>query len=208
MLTIAIGFIGPALARAREPRGARRVPSEAVPRRSRDVPALQRAQRRLRPRGGDDARGTRRRRVGGERSEGVDVERARRRPRARGVPHRSRRTQAPGPHDVPRRHARARRGGASPAPDDGHRRVQRGVPHRRARPRLPPGGGAQQGVRCDPHHARKRADHRHPGAVGEQWHRAVRATARGGRRLRRPRRRLINDSGSRSCTSAGGSGSC
>ena len=40
---------------------------------------------------------------------------------------------------LPRRHARARRRGASAPPDDGQRQLQRGVPHRRARPRLAPG---------------------------------------------------------------------
>ena len=92
MLTIAIGFIGPALLAHASPGGARGVPAEALPRRCRDVPALQRAERRLRPRRGGDARGARRRRVGRERAEGVDVERARRRRRARGVPDRSRRS--------------------------------------------------------------------------------------------------------------------
>ena len=52
MLTIAIGFIGPALLTHASPELRAAYLPEAVPRRSRDVPAVQRAQRRLRPRGG------------------------------------------------------------------------------------------------------------------------------------------------------------
>ncbi len=140
MLTIAIGFIGPALLAHAAPEVRAAYLPQALPRRSRDVSALQRAERGLRPRRRRDACGARRRRVGRERPEGVDVERARGRPGARGVPDRSRRAQAPGPHHVPGRHARARRGGAAAASDDRDRGVQRGVPHRRARARLAPGG--------------------------------------------------------------------
>ena len=134
------------------------------------------------------ARGARRRRVGGQRSEGVDVERARRRRRAGGVPHRSRRPEAPRAHHVPGRHARAGRRGATAAPDDGERQLQRGVPHRRARARLASRRRAEQGLRRDPHDARQRAEHRHRAPVVGPRHRAVRAAAPGRRRLRRSSR--------------------
>ena len=176
-------------ARVRDARAPGRVPPEAVPRRPDHVPAVQRAERGVRSRVRAHARRARRRRVGDHRAEGVDVERARRRRRARGVPHRSRRPQAPGSHHVPRRHARAGGRGAAAAPDDGQRQLQRGVPHRRAGPRLPSRRRAQQGLRGDPHHARQRAHDRDTRAVVGSWHRTVRAVARGGRQLRRPSRR-------------------
>ena len=50
-------------------------------------------------------------------------------------PHRSRRAQAQGPDLLRGRHARARRRRAAAAPDDRRGRVQRGVLHRRPRPR-------------------------------------------------------------------------
>ena len=101
------------------------------------MPGLLRAQRRLRPRQHPDPRRARRRRVGDQRPEGVDHARAPGRlvllSCAAPTPSRAATTGSPtcwpdGP---------ARRRGPAAAPDDGHRRVQRGVlrrrPHRRRR---------------------------------------------------------------------------
>ena len=94
MLVIAIGFIGPALAVHASPEL-----------RAAYLPKLYRGdlvmcQLFSEPNAGSDLasaatpRGARRRRMGGERPEGVDLERARRRPRPRGVPNRSRRARS------------------------------------------------------------------------------------------------------------------
>ena len=77
----------------------------------------------------------RRRRVGGQRPEGVDVGRALQRPRHPPRPHRPRPAEAPRHHLLPRRHALARHRGAPAAADDRRVALQRGVPHRRARAR-------------------------------------------------------------------------
>ncbi len=79
------------------PDALRRAPAAADPHRRGDVvPAVQRARQRLRPRRADDAGRARRRRVGRQRSEGVEHERAPRRPRHAPRPHRLGRAQAPG----------------------------------------------------------------------------------------------------------------
>ena len=91
------------------------------------VPALQRARRRLRPREPADQGRARRRRVGHQRPEGVDVGRAGRRPRHAPRPHRPRRAEAQGHHVLRVPDGPAGRRGAAAARDDGSRAVQRGV---------------------------------------------------------------------------------
>ncbi len=99
------------------------------------VPDVQRARRGLRCRGTVDARDPRRRRVGRQRSEGVDDARARRELRHRVGAHRSGAGEAQGHDDVRHRHARARSRGAPARTGDRRRGVQRGLhdrrPHRR-----------------------------------------------------------------------------
>ena len=102
------------------------------------VPAVQRARRRIGSRRALDARGARRRRVGRQRSEGLDVGRALRRPRHAARPHGPDRAEASGHHLVRVRHAPARCRGAPAARDDRRRDVQRGLLHRR--------GGARRRV--------------------------------------------------------------
>ena len=72
------------------------------------VPALQRARRRLRRRGHQDPGHPGRRRLAGQRPEGLDQRRPRRRLRARHGPHQPRRHEARGHHDDGHRHARRR----------------------------------------------------------------------------------------------------
>ena len=113
-------------------RGAAPAPAPAVVhRQGRVVPALQRTRRGFRPRVVVDARGAGRRRVGRQRSEGVEHAGAPRRPRDARDAHGSRRSEAPGAHLFRGRHARTGRRGPSAAPDHRRSRVQRGVPHRR-----------------------------------------------------------------------------
>ena len=69
-------------------------------------------------------------------------------------------------------------------------------------------GELNERLPCDPHHARQRADHRRRGRRRRRGIGPFERLARGGRRLRRSRRPRGNDSGSRSCTSATGSSSC
>ena len=186
ILTIAVGFVGPALLACASPE----LRAEYLPQLYRGDLIM--CQLFSEPNAGSDlavgehARGARRRRVGHQRTEGVDVERTRRRRRARGVPHRSRRAQAPRAHHLPGRHARAGRRRAPTPADDRQRQLQRGVPHRRARPRLASCRRPQQGLRRDPHDARQRAHDRHARAVVGSGHRTVRAAPRRGRQLRRP----------------------
>ena len=97
------------------------------------VSGLFRARRRQRPREPAHARGTRRRRVGGERSEDLDQHRATRRldllPRA----HRTERAETSG-HQLPAvLDEDARHRSAAAEDDDRRRDVQRSVLHRRAR---------------------------------------------------------------------------
>ena len=104
----------------------------------------------------------RRRRVGAERAEGVDLARP---SGAVGPDHLSDRSgggQARRHHGVRGRHARAGRGGAPAAPDDRWGRVQRGVLHRRQGaggrdPRSP-----RRRLAGEPHDADERAD-------GDRW---------------------------------------
>ena len=151
------------------------------------VPAVQRAGRGLRPRRAEHPRRARRRRVGRERPEGVDLGRALVRSRHAARPHRSRRRQAPGHHLLRTRHAPARR--RDPPATRAHRAgdVQRGLPHRRARPerrrhRRPQQrlGGRQHDADVRAQRARRRRGRRRRG----------RAPGNRRRRPRPPRRRL------------------
>ena len=95
------------------------------------MPALQRARRRLRPRRPPDPGRQGRRRVGGQRPEGVDLGRPGRRPRHAHRPHRRRRPEAPGHQLLRHRHAPGRGHRGAPAQgDDRPGPVQRGVPDR------------------------------------------------------------------------------
>ena len=102
-------------------------------RRGHVVPAVQRADQRLRPRRPGDARRARRRRVGRQRPEAVEHERPPRRPRPAARPHRPRRPQAPRHQLLRAADAPARRRGPPGAPDERALVVQRGVPDRRPR---------------------------------------------------------------------------
>ena len=72
-------------------------------------------------------------------------------------PHRPGRPEARRPDAVRAGHARPRRRGSAPAPDDRRGRVQRGLPHRRPRPRRRAARGRQPGLDGVPAHARLRA---------------------------------------------------
>ena len=85
-----------------------------------------------------DPRRPRRRRVDPQRSEGLDLAAHTLRHRRDHLPHRSRPAEAQGAHRVRGRHAGPRRRDPAAATDDRRRGVQRGVLHRRARPRRPP----------------------------------------------------------------------
>ena len=97
------------------------------------VPGLQRARRRQRPRLAAHPRRARRRPLGGQRPEDLDLERQRGRLDVRARAHRARRAEARR-HQLPAdRHEDARHRRAAAAPDDRRRRLQRGVLRQRAR---------------------------------------------------------------------------
>ena len=99
------------------------------------VPAVQRAGCRVRPGRPRHPRRARRRPVDRERPEGVDLGRALRQaghPRRQDGPARP---EAPRAHVLRDRDGPARCRAPAPRADDGRRRVQRGVPHRRRRAR-------------------------------------------------------------------------
>ena len=96
------------VARVRHRRAAAALPHQAAARRGDLEPAVQRAGRRLRRRVALDHRRPRRRRVGDQRPEGLDVGRAVLRLRRDRLPHEPRSREAQGHHRVHRRHARAR----------------------------------------------------------------------------------------------------
>ena len=85
--------------------------------------------------GSAHARRSRRRGVGRQRPEGVDVGRALQRLGHPARAQRPRRAEAQGHHRVPARHAHARHRRAAAAPDQRRVALQRGVPHRRAHSR-------------------------------------------------------------------------
>ena len=91
-------------------------------------------------------RGARRRRVGGQRAEGVDLRRAQRPVRDPGRPHRPGPAQARRADLLPVRHDRSRRRGPPAAADHRRGRVQRGLPDRRAHPRQPPARRGRPGL--------------------------------------------------------------
>ena len=113
-------------------RGAEEALPAADPvRRRHVVPGLLRAERRQRPVQPRPARRARRRPVGAQRPEDLDVGRAPRRPHLHAGPHRSRRAEAQGHLVPPRRHAPARHRGPPDQDDLRRERVQRGLLHRR-----------------------------------------------------------------------------
>ena len=109
-----------------------------LPRRDAVLPAAQRARGRLRPRRAAHPRRQGRRRVGRQRPEGLELLRPQGQARSADGAHRPRRAQAPGADDVPAPDGHARRRGPPAAPDDRRRRVQRGLPDRRAGARRQP----------------------------------------------------------------------
>ena len=114
----------------------RRLIPPSHPRREQVVPALQRARRGLGPRRPAHSGRARRRRVGDQRAEGVDVVRDDRRLRHAGGAHRLGCAEAPGHQLLHAADAPARRRGPADPPD--HRRVgvQRGfIEDARCRPR-------------------------------------------------------------------------
>ena len=131
---IGLGMIAPTLRACGTDEQQAALPHQAAPRRGDLEPAVQRAGRRLRRRVTVDDRRARRRRVGDQRPEGLDVGRAVLRLRRDHLPHESRRREAQGHHRVHRRHARAGRDDQAAQADERRRVVQRGVLRRRARP--------------------------------------------------------------------------
>ena len=119
--------------RQRGPEAA--LPPVGVHRRGEVVPAVQRAGERLRPRVPRDPSGPRRRRVGRERSEGVDERRRGRALRAAARADGSRSGEARRAHRVRHRHARPRRRGPAVASDERRCRLQRSVHVERPYPR-------------------------------------------------------------------------
>ena len=151
-------------ARPRERRAQVPLPAAPPARGRADVPALQRARRRLRPGVGADPGRAGRLGVGGERSEGVDLGRPPRPLRAAHRPHRLGRPQASGHQLLLPAHAAGGRGGPAAAPGHRRRPLQRGLPHRRpCAGRLPPGRGQRWLVgAADRAHVRARRHGRRP----------------------------------------------
>ena len=155
---VGIGIVRADAARARHRRAAARLPPGVAASRRGVVPAVLRTGRRLRRRQPADARRARRRRVGRQRSEGVDVGRALCRLRAAASPAPTR--------DVPKHrgitmficdmHA-ARRDLTAAAPDRRPRALQRGVPRRRPASRRRGRRAGRRRLAGDARHARQRA---------------------------------------------------
>ena len=101
------------------------------------VPAVQRARRGQRPGQPEDPGGARRRRLRGQRAEGVDHQRPPRRSRLPAGAHQPRRRQAGRHHRVRPRHADAGRRRPAAARDHRDQRLQRGLPRQRAHPGRP-----------------------------------------------------------------------
>ncbi len=175
-----------AAARGPHDRGARhRCAEAALPARHRHghqglVPAVQRAGRGLRPRGPDHFRGARRRRVGRERPEGVDLGRAGRGPRDVARADEPGCAEASGHLVLRVRHEPARRRGATAQGDDGPRAVQRGVPRGCARARRRRHRRDQQRVGGREHDALVRAGGSGRGC-GRRWRVRRDAGDQGGR---------------------------
>ena len=109
------------------------LPAQDGARRRDLVPALLRAGRRLRPRRPAHPRGARRRRLGGQRPEGVELGSALLRLGDPGDAPRPEHRQAQGAHVLLRRHEDAGDRAAADQADLRRLRLQRGVPHQRAR---------------------------------------------------------------------------
>ena len=125
----------------------------------------------------------RRRPVGRQRAEGLDVGRAPQRLGVAARAYRSRRAEAQGDHRVPARHALARHRGAAVAPDQRHGPLQRGLLHRRRVARRVPARPGERGLARREHDALQRAGddrRRRPGRLAR--HRHARAARRCGRR--------------------------
>ena len=133
------------------------VPAAALHRRGDLVPAVQRARRRLRRGQPGHPGGARRRRVGGERPEGLDDGRPSAELRAAPRPDRPRGAQAPRDDRLPGRHACPGRRGPAAVPDHRRGRVQRGLLHRRPDPRRRPARRRGRGLAGRPHDAHERA---------------------------------------------------
>ena len=176
---------------------ARAVPAPAADRRGGVVPAVQRAVGRLGPRRAHHHGGARRRRVGRQRPEGVEHQRAPRRPRDAPRSHRLGRAQAPGHHLLRAADAPARRRGPPAAADELPRVVQRGVPHRRTHPAGLGGRRGEPGMDRGAGHAGARAALR--GARPVRVRRDGRSTAPPSTRPRpRPQRSPRSTRGTRS----------
>ena len=153
------------------------------------LPAAQRARGRVRPRRAADGRRARRRRVGRQRPEGVELVRPRglRRPAPR--PHRPDGAQAPGPDDVHAADGHAGRRGPPAAPDDRRGPLQRGVLRRRADPRRQPrrrarrwlAGRADDADERAPRRRRRRRVARQPGGAADRAGHGARTQRRPGR---------------------------
>ena len=120
----------------------------------------------------------RRRRLGDQRPEGLDLGRALLRLRHRDHPHRPQRAQAHGPdHVLPVDEVAGRRGAADQA-DVGRRQLQRGVLHRRAHPRQPAARQGGRGLEGGADHADERAARGRPAVGRPRCRRADGAGAR------------------------------
>ena len=156
---------------ARHRRGEGALPTGHVARRHRRLPALLRARGGKRPCRPRDQGRPRRGRVGGQRPEGLDLGSAPLGHRRDHLPNRSRRAQAQGAHRLRGRHARPRGRGATAAPDDWWRLVQRGLLHRRPDPRLAPARRCERRMDRGAHHPHERARrHRWRDGDGQRAH--------------------------------------
>ena len=163
------------------------------------VPGLLRARRRLRPRGAQDARGARRRRVGRHRAEGVDERRAVLEVVHARRAHRPGRAEAQGPQLLPHGHGAGGRPGPAAAPDHRRARVQRALHRGGADLRREPArrrGQRLEGRAHDAHERARRPRLRAAGPPAPAPRRPVRRRGRaqaarrpaGGRRARRAAR--------------------
>ena len=85
------------------------------------------------------------------------------------TPHQPGRAQAPGHHRLPGPHGRPGRRGPAAAPDDRRRGVQRGLPHRRPRPRRPPTRRGRRRLAGRADHPDERAGHRRQRSIRRRW---------------------------------------
>ena len=170
------------------------------------VPAVQRARRRLRRGRHQDEGHAGRRRLAGQRPEGVDQRRPRGRHGLRHRAHQPRRAEARRHHDDGDRHARRGRRGAAAADDRRRLGVQRGLLQRRVRARRRRGRPGRRRLDRRPGHARQRErEHRRRpgrhGDAGRRHDRPVRRPPRAARRRRRPHRPLHRrPPGDRACS--------